>query len=344
RGILPPLAPREIPFRLIYLPTTGLTLPPVIYRPLDKKVVGAPSLPPVGGTSPAPEDAPAPPRPAKPLSLPLLDPSAPAASEPTPAVANTDAPRSSPELPTWGRAVPTDPAVPAPPPPPAPAPFQPDFQGRFWQRLSALAAEAQKAAADQKAQLAAAGVELPRDGADTQNLAGEPAAPAAPTPRNYEVVVYDLNEEPEAIAASTDTVAAVPQVEVLAPGEPDVADWGAIPMPDLVLPQGDLVAGEALPITVRLPAYPRRLAVKVWLTDLQSRTLVDRPRWLMNWTPTADGEQTAFLQLQVPLGSLEVRFAAIAIDLATQRESYKTTSNRAIVPANLPAVDFDPSL
>ncbi|HEY9889110.1 MAG TPA: hypothetical protein V6D02_11960, partial [Candidatus Obscuribacterales bacterium] len=33
RGILPPLAPREIPFRLIYLPTTGLTLPPVIYRP-----------------------------------------------------------------------------------------------------------------------------------------------------------------------------------------------------------------------------------------------------------------------------------------------------------------------
>jgi hypothetical protein len=54
----------------------------------------------------------------------------------------------------------------------------------------------------------------------------------------------------------------------------------------------------------------------------------------MNWSPTPEGDQTAFLQLQVPLGSLEAQFEAIAIDLATQQESYKTSLVREILPVD----------
>jgi len=364
--IATPLSPRSVPFRLIYLPTSGLTLPPVIYRPIDKKTVGAPTLPPL---SPQPRrdrpqpaadnpDQPRPAPPAKPLTLPPIgSPRQIATNQATP---SEPSPQSGPplELPTVGQPSPVAPATSSAPQDSAetpdaaataadPAAFEPDLQGRFWNRLSALAEEAQKAAADYQAQLEAAGVNatdpeivkaLQSDGA----IAG--AATQTDNPVNYEVVVYAPDElaEPEMseLTASTDE----PTIEVLQPGEPDHQELGAIPQPDWIFPQGELVAGAPLPITIQLPAYPRRLAVKVWVTDIQSRTLVDRPRWLMNWTPTPAGEQTAFLQLQVPLGSIEARFEAITIDLATQQESYKTSVVRAIVPANLPETGIDEPL
>jgi hypothetical protein len=336
------LSPREIPFRLVYLPSTGLTLPPVIYRPIDQKTVGAPSLPPFGDQltrdrPPAsdPEEMPA--APAKPLTLPPLgkhrpvaDPEAPAAE--APAV----------ELPSLERS--PQPPTAATNPPAATAAstsseitFQPDFQSRFWERLSALAEAAQREAADRKAQLEAAGVETADQAAAAPTVdLPFPTFPESPDTINYEVVVYE--SEPAA-PLPDDSATTEPLVEVLRPEEPDIEDLGEIPVPELVLSQGELVAGEPLPITVRLPSYTRRLAVKVWVTDIQSRTLIDRPRWLMNWTPSGN-EQTALLQLQVPLGSIEARFEAIAIDLATQRESYKTSHVRSILPPNLPETDI----
>ena len=338
-------APREIPFRLVYLPSTGLTLPPVIYRPLDKKAIGAPSLPLLSGDRPqaaSPTPVPATPEPPAADSTP-----APAAPEaPSPAAPATSSPAV--ELPAFGRSRRPQPAPPVAPSVPAPEEtlptFQPDYQSRFWTRLSALAEEAQKAAADHKAQLEAAGLELPSAPmAATRSLSGEPSQSGDAInnrPPNYEVVVYE-SEELAASPSDAEAATEVSYVEVLRPEDPDLEDLGTVPIPTLGLPQSEWVAGAPLPITIRLPAYPRRLAVKVWVTDMQSRTLVDRPRWLMNWTPADAGEQTAFLKLQVPLGSVEATFEAIAIDLATQQESYKTTLVRAIAPANLPAIDDD---
>ncbi|MEM6522044.1 MAG: hypothetical protein AAF722_22250, partial [Cyanobacteria bacterium P01_C01_bin.70] len=223
--------------------------------------------------------------------------------------------------------------------------FEPDLQGRFWQRLSALAAEAQKAAADYKAQLEAAGVDVTTTEADPQQ--SDPAiADAASTtqaPINYEVVVYEP-EEPPIVNLQASDGDSEPVVEVLPPGEPERQELGAIPVPSWNFPASELVAGAPLPLTIRLPAYSRRLAVKVWITDVQSRTLADRPRWLMNWSPTPEGDQTAFLQLQVPLGSIEARFEAIAIDLATQQESYKISEVRSIMPSSLPDAGVDAAL
>ncbi|MGF1459045.1 MAG: hypothetical protein ACFBSG_08460 [Leptolyngbyaceae cyanobacterium] len=345
-----PLAHREVPFRLVYLPASGLTLPPVIYNPIDKKSVGAPTLPlvspqsnarrPTSNANPSPAEGDS-----RPVTLPPISPQkatteagstsvAPGPSEPKielPNLGSTDhspqaaSPTSKPDSST--QAIPT--AAPTPP-----TAFQPDLQGRFWHRLSALAEAAQKAAAERKAKLEAAGVEdLPPEIAAALQQDSAIAAPttAPEGPVNYEVVIY---EDDESSAAMTEqpTSASAPMIEVLAPDEPDRQELGSIPVPEWVFPQGELVAGTPLPITIRLPAYPRRLAVKVWVTDLQTRTLVDRPRWLMNWTSTAEGEQTAFLQLQVPLGSLEAQFEAITIDLTTQQESYKISTVRSIAP------------
>ncbi|MEM9120083.1 MAG: hypothetical protein AAGD09_19690 [Cyanobacteria bacterium P01_F01_bin.56] len=351
-----PLSPRSVPFRLIYLPSSGLTLPPVIYRPIDKKTVGAPTLPRLTNqprrdraaittnADATPETPSAPP--AKPLTLPPISPAT--TSEPTdrPAAA-----APSLELPILKNSAPVSDAASAAVSEQAPndtgksasnplnpEAFEPDLQGRFWERLSALAEEAQKAAADYKAQLEAAGVHETTPVAETMGLS-EGAAIADPSTResiNYEVVVYDIDDEPAVSGLDETTTASEPLIEVLPPGAPDYQELGEIPVPDWVFPQGELIAGAPLPITVHLPTYPRRLAVKVWVTDIQTRTLVDRPRWLMNWTPTPEGTQTAFLQLQVPMGSIEARFEAITIDLATQRESYKTSIVRHIAPTDLP--------
>jgi len=345
------LSPREIPFRLVYLPSTGLTLPPVIYRPIDKKAVGAPSLPTLGNQTsrrdrPSPTASQPPSAPAKPITLPPIG---------NPPASSSSSEQAVPESPTVSGPSVDLPSFGRPPSPQAPIQqsaqpanadaatadrqnaltFQPDFQGRFWERLSALAEEAQRTAADYKAQLEAAGVDASGEASTSPQVELPfPSFQDETGNQNYEVVVYEADEPVPSSSDTVEPVAEEPLVEVLQPEEPDIEDFGAIPIPELILPRGELIAGTPLPISVRLPMYPRRLAVKVWVTDIQSRTLIDRPRWLMNWTP-GEGEQTTFLQLQVPLGSIEARFEAIAIDLATQRESYKTTHIRSILPPNL---------
>lgn len=354
-GQLSSLSPREIPFRRIYLPSTGLTLPPVIYRPIDQKNTGTPSLPflengPNRSATEAKNASPASP-PEQPLSLPPLGPSGTSPLSVEESSPSTEVePQPAVELPAFGRSPQTQPlsessssltdesaekakAT-------GQADFQPDFQSRFWNRLSAIAEEAQKAAADRKAHLEAAGVS--ERGEETTipglNLPFPDLQDESGT-QNYEVVVYEPEESTTSTEVTSTSIEA--SVEVLPPTQHDLESDIPVPLPQITLPLGDLVAGAALPITVKLPTYPRRLAVKVWLTDIQSRTVLDRPRWLMSWTPTYDGEQTAFLQLQVPMGSVEVRFEAIAIDLATQRESYKTTLSRTILPTSLPSVSLE---
>ncbi|MEL6382642.1 MAG: hypothetical protein AAFQ89_09240 [Cyanobacteria bacterium J06626_18] len=356
----PSLSPRSIPFQRLYLPSAGLTLPPVIYRPMDSKTLGAPSLPVLANQSPRRRTAAAAPtRPAKPLSLPPIGNTVTSIRNRPTADSQTDSNRASLDLPPVAASEPADSEAAtgtdmAPESlsdtsdrEPKIREFQPDFQGRFWSRLSALAHEAQKAAADLKAQMEAAGVQAHSDDASPSSLpALSPSeeadpAPTVSAPVSHEVVVYEAEAEVTLAPqpAETELVDTLATDSLIAEdSEEAVPD--EIPVPQLSLPEGELIAGSPLPITIRLPLHPRRLTVKVWLTDLQSRSLVDRPRWLMNWTPNSEGEQTTLLQLQVPFGSVEVQFEAIAIDLTTQRESYKTTLVRSIVPADLPEVDM----
>jgi hypothetical protein len=77
------------------------------------------------------------------------------------------------------------------------------------------------------------------------------------------------------------------------------------------------------------------------MNDLQTRTLVDEPRLLMHFTPNQQGELETFMRIKIPLGCLELQFAAITINMATLQESAKYVVNRLIVPPDLPSLSLD---
>ena len=114
-----------------------------------------------------------------------------------------------------------------------------------------------------------------------------------------------------------------------------------VPMPAMEVTAGELTAGKPVTIRVKLPNLLPRIYVKLWITDRQTRSLLDGPRWLVDFIPNGLGDLEVMTPLTVPFGSLEVRFEAIAVEMQTQRESHKVTIDRAVVPPNLPVVSLD---
>ncbi|HEY9910083.1 MAG TPA: hypothetical protein V6D18_21015 [Thermosynechococcaceae cyanobacterium] len=128
-------------------------------------------------------------------------------------------------------------------------------------------------------------------------------------------------------------VTELPNPLVLSADEP-------VPTPDLHVTTGELVAGKPVNVRVRLPSLLPRLYVKLWISDRQTRSLLEGPRWLMDLLPNGHDALEATTQLMVPLGSLDVQFEAIAVEVQTQRESRKVTVDRAVVPPNLPTLSL----
>lgn len=109
--------------------------------------------------------------------------------------------------------------------------------------------------------------------------------------------------------------------------------------PDLVLPEAELVMGQLIMVHVTLSNPSAAMYVKLWINDRQTRTLLDGPRWLIEFVPSQMGVMEALTRLMVPLGSLEISFEAIAVDMQTKRESHKTSVNRLVMPLGLPLID-----
>jgi hypothetical protein len=154
-----------------------------------------------------------------------------------------------------------------------------------------------------------------------------------------EIVVDDEPEEvvphPKVRSLRTRKVApAEPNPLILPPDKP-------VPTPTLEVTSGELVAGQLVHIRIRLPYLQPHIYTKLWLIDLQSRSLLDGPRWLLDFFPNSAGELEAMTQLSVPFGSLEIRFEAVAIEMHTQRESHKVSVDRSVVPPDLPVVSLD---
>ncbi|NJN20380.1 MAG: hypothetical protein HC812_03200 [Leptolyngbya sp. RL_3_1] len=362
-------AVREVPFRLIYLPASGLTLPPQIQpadadregrslalptlpnqaarpvakaastpqRPLELPLIGSDLAPPTPSVADAPDVASdVASAPERPLTLPTFG-KAPPESGPLPADASAD-PSQEPwfeDSPDQNHPDQRDPSSPSEPLTTVPS-LVPDaeftalnLKDRFWGRLTALAQEGHAAAAGLKREMEAAGVEAdlnPKSASTSEPPTVEPPPTMAVTAPSHEVVIYE-SERPLADNPTGVTPEATPSD----PPAADVVETLVVPVPQFELPEAALVAGGALTLTVSLPPFPHRLAVKFWMTDIQNRSLIEKPRWLMNWTPSLEGQLEALLYLQVPMGCLEVRFEAIAVDLATQEESHKVTLQRPIV-------------
>ena len=163
-------------------------------------------------------------------------------------------------------------------------------------------------------------------------------------------------EEPTPQAEKNEEIGAIiPEVEELISGEFEVhkeeelSPWERghllrqfddsseqIPQPQLEVPEGDLVAEEAISIRIKLPSFESKLFVKLWVVDLQTRSLLGGPHWLVDFEPHISGGVETKAQLIVPPGCMEIQIEAIAVEIKSQRESRKVTINRMVVPPNLP--------
>jgi hypothetical protein len=203
------------------------------------------------------------------------------------------------------------------------------LQERFWTRLNELAVTLQQQAAAQAVAQAMAQAAEPVEAA-TEPAEAEIEAEPAFVPFQGEVVIYEDEDPTLAPLRSPQIPETEAELAVVTP-----------PQPSLVLPEGELTAGDPVLVTLRVPFHPNRLYLKVWITDPQTRTLADEPRQVMNLLPNGRGELEGSLQLTVPLGCLEAWFEAIAVDMVTQQESYKASVSRSIAPAGLPPADLD---
>ena len=115
----------------------------------------------------------------------------------------------------------------------------------------------------------------------------------------------------------------------------------SLPVPQLHLPDGELISGKSILVRVRLAEERPQVAVKLWVEDCQTRKLLDGPRLLTNLLPNFLGELEVMTYINVPFGCLEIRVEAIAINMPTQQESHKVSLHRTVIPPDLPTLQLD---
>lgn len=114
-----------------------------------------------------------------------------------------------------------------------------------------------------------------------------------------------------------------------------------LPIPQLYIPNGELVSGKTIRVKVSLEPVSIQVAVKFWVEDTQTRWLLFGPQLLTNLLPNQQGNLETMTQLSIPFGCMKIRLEAIAVDLVTEQESHKVSIIRSVVPPNLPSLQID---
>lgn len=114
-----------------------------------------------------------------------------------------------------------------------------------------------------------------------------------------------------------------------------------LPIPQLHVPDGELIAGTSVRVRVELPVVSPEIVVKLWVEDCQTRWLLDGPHLLTDLLPNSLGCLDVITQFNIPFGCLEIRLEAIAFNQATQQESHKATVVRSVIPPDLPNLRLD---
>lgn len=202
------------------------------------------------------------------------------------------------------------------------------------------------------------------DAVSNDDLGDDPST-VSPEPfiHTQEIVVDDdpWNETPQddvAIAQSSAPIASSPDMNSTTIDDPFgeavsqqpelltqysvLPDDMDVPIPTIECLDDELVAGQAFYITVTLPNLGPRIFVKLWIQDRQTRTLLDGPRWLADFVNLDDSHlmQTR-TQLTIPLGALDVRVEAIAMEMMTQRESHKASLDKLVIHPDMPTFSLD---
>ncbi len=181
-----------------------------------------------------------------------------------------------------------------------------------------------------------------------ENVSDSPEVPQLPpqlqpTWLTQEIVVDDTPNEVEADATQSGLLKQKDEsVRNLSVSLAIAAtNWSPLPIPQLDVPEGELIAGKSIRVRVYLPYVREQMAVKLWMEDCQTRWLLDGPHLLKNLLPNSLGDLEVMTQLNIPFGCLEIRLEAIAIDMATQQESHKVTIGRTVIPPDLPTLQLD---
>ena len=121
---------------------------------------------------------------------------------------------------------------------------------------------------------------------------------------------------------------------ILPPEEP-------VPVPVVEVLASEVIAGRRVKLRVLLPDLLPRIYVKLWISDRQTQTIVDHPRWITDFSLNGFDRLEATVEMKVPFGCLEVRFEAIAREMQTNRESHKTSIDRLVVPPPPPTLPLE---
>lgn len=213
-----------------------------------------------------------------------------------------------------------------------------NLQDKFLNRLSSMAADAElitllKLTRPQPAPEAA--TEAAAQPMTDVAVEPVPLSEVIAEPDTTEVVVDDPSwqEWVKRSGGRTKPSESAPPIEtnplVLPPDEP-------IPVPVLETGIDEIVAGKTINVRVKLPNVLPKIYVKLWINDRQTRTLLDGPRWLVDFLPNGFDQLEASTQLTAPFGSLEIRIEAIAVEMQTQRESQKVMLDCEVCPAEIP--------
>ncbi|MBD2499044.1 hypothetical protein [Anabaena azotica] len=114
-----------------------------------------------------------------------------------------------------------------------------------------------------------------------------------------------------------------------------------LPIPQLYVPDGELVAGKLTRVRVELPKVSPQVVVKLWMEDCQTRWLLDGPHILTELLPNSSGNLEVMTQISIPFGCLEIRMEAIALNTVTKQESHKVTIIKTVIPPDLPNVSLN---
>lgn len=225
-----------------------------------------------------------------------------------------------------------------------------DLNNRFWSRLNALAGDQEWSQWVKRANVNPL-PEIPFNAASNIVKRSEPtSSDIAPLP--YPEVI-NAQEELEEIVVDDEPLespgAFFPRrknskgikPETPAPNQPIsyiLPEDQSVPDPQLEVLSPEIIAGRLVKLRVRIPDGLPRIYVKVWLFDRQTRTVVDGPRWLTEFSPNGFDQIETTLDLEIPYSSLEVLFEAIAVEMQTQRESNKITIEGSVNPPPGPSL------
>ncbi len=239
-------------------------------------------------------------------------------------------------------------------------PVDPAFQSlnlenRFWSRLNALAQDRDLSQWMKQAKptplpetsFIQTRVEADETATPPPSVQADPLFVSIEDDLESQEIVVDDDEvqEVSALSASSSGILRVVDSRFSPPLDADntvtLSEDEPIVPPFLEVMNPEIVAGRTVKVRVCLPENLPRIYVKIWVYDRQSRTIVDGPRWLTEFSPNGLNQIETTVNLEIAYGSLEVQFEAIAVEMQTQRESHKVIVERSVVPPAAPTLPLD---